>query len=244
MAAAHNGPCSGGRPVRSYLWPGDHHVGRVPGGAAVLGTRCERPGQTGVFVQQGGTWHQAGPPLSSRFGPYEEGRAEVLGLMPDGGGLAALVGLTPSGTKAGGDKGGGDKGGGHKGGRHTHHPRPGLRRRLGQHQRDMAHIARIQPGHGPPLGLVRATPAGGVFVLGQGPSGVMPLDVAEGPGRGWRDLPAPPNSTATVAFLPGGTVDALAVNRTILTVWALSPGTSTWAKAQVLGVPVRLGSSS
>ena len=73
-------------------------------GAAVLGTSCERPGATGIFVQQGGTWHQAGPPLSSSSGRYRRGRAEVLGLMPDGEGLAALVGLAPTGTKEAGAK--------------------------------------------------------------------------------------------------------------------------------------------
>ena len=99
-------------------------------------------------------------------------------------------------------------------------------------------------GTGHHLASFGATPAGGVFVLGQGPSGGMDLAVAGGPGLSWRALPAPPNSTATVAFLPGGTVDALAVKSTILTVWALSPGTTTWAKAQVLDVPVQLGSSS
>ncbi len=60
----------------------------------------------------------------------------------------------------------------------------------------------------------------------------------------WDQLPAPPKTTATVAFLRGGTVDALAVKRAVLTVWALSPGTTRWAKAQVLNVPIQFGSSS
>ena len=208
-------------------------------GAAVLGTSCERPGQTGIFVQQGGTWHQAGPPLSSSSGPYQRGRAEVLGLMPEGGDLAALVGLAPTGTKEGGAKEGGAKDGG---------TATTLDPGFVVAWASTSGIWRTSPayslGTGHHLASFGATPAGGVFVLGQGPSGGMDLAVAGGPGLSWRALPAPPNSTATVAFLPGGTVDALAVKSTILTVWALSPGTTTWAKAQVLDVPVQLGSSS
>jgi hypothetical protein len=208
-------------------------------GAAVLGTSCQRSGQSAIFVQQGETWHQAGPPRSSSSGPYQRGRAEVLGLMPDGGGLAALVGLAPPGTKEGGAKEGGAK---ERGAATTLDPGFVVA------WATTSGIWRTSPayslGTGHHLASFGATPAGGVFVLGQGPSGGMALAVAGGPGLSWRDLPAPPNSTATVAFLPGGTVDALAVKSTTLTVWALSPGTTSWAKAQVLDVPVQFGSSS
>ena len=63
-------------------------------------------------------------------------------------------------------------------------------------------------------------------------------------GAEWRYLPAPPQATATVAYLPGGTVDVLAVSKTVLTVWALAPGAARWVKGQVLDVPVQFGSSS
>jgi hypothetical protein len=60
----------------------------------------------------------------------------------------------------------------------------------------------------------------------------------------WRPLPALPPGTATLAPGPRGQVDALAVHRTRLTVWHLAPGATTWAKAQVISIPIQFGSSS
>jgi len=72
----------------------------------------------------------------------------------------------------------------------------------------------------------------------------MELAVTSGARPVWEHFPAPPQTTATVAFLPGGTIDALAVHNVVLTVWALSSGSSAWVKKQVLDVPVQFGSSS
>lgn len=58
----------------------------------------------------------------------------------------------------------------------------------------------------------------------------------------WRSLPALPPGTATLALGPGGT-DALAVHRTLLTVWRLAPGDAAWSKAQAISVPIQFGSS-
>ena len=60
----------------------------------------------------------------------------------------------------------------------------------------------------------------------------------------WARLPPPPPGTATVTFGPGEAADALAVNRTVLTVWALSRDRRTWTKIQVVHVPIQFGSSS
>jgi hypothetical protein len=102
-------------------------------------------------------------------------------------------------------------------------------------------------GAGSRLVSFGATPEGGLFAVVAHPDGKMSLAEAAKPGTGWHTLAAPPAATATVAFLPGGTVDALAVKRSVLTVWALSPastGPTGWVKAQVLDVPVQFGSSS
>ena len=56
---------------------------------AVIGTSCDRGGEAGIFIERGGTWQLAGPPLGSR-----SGRAEVLGILPSTGGVAVLLGLT------------------------------------------------------------------------------------------------------------------------------------------------------
>lgn len=65
-----------------------------------------------------------------------------------------------------------------------------------------------------------------------------------GPGIPWRALPALPPGTATLAASAAGRWDALAVNRTKLTVWQLAPGSAAWAKAQIINVPIQFGSSS
>jgi hypothetical protein len=228
------------------------------GGAAVVGTACRRPGQAGIFVQSGKSWRAVGtdalssgspgsgrpgsgppatgppatePPASGppASGLSTEERAEVLGLIPAGSGLVALIGLSTAGGK--GTTAGvtnqtslvaswtGTSG--------TWSPSPPFRL-----------------GRGSRLVSFGGEPEGGVFALVAHPDGQMSLAEAAKPGSGWQTIPAPPGATATVAFLPGGTVDALAVKRDILTVWALTPGATTWVKAQVLDVPVQFGSSS
>ncbi|HJY95562.1 MAG TPA: hypothetical protein VJ371_11440, partial [Streptosporangiaceae bacterium] len=64
-----------------------------------------------------------------------------------------------------------------------------------------------------------------------------------GPGAPWRALPALPPSTATLAAGPAGALQALAVDRTKMTVWQLVPGSAAWAKAQSINVPIQFGSS-
>ncbi len=63
-------------------------------------------------------------------------------------------------------------------------------------------------------------------------------------GSSWQPLPPLPPGTATLAPGPGGTADALAVHGGTLTVWQHAPGGTTWAKIQVINVPIPYGSSS
>jgi len=64
-------------------------------------------------------------------------------------------------------------------------------------------------------------------------------------GSSWLPLPPLPPGTAALAPGPGGgTADALAVDRGTLTVWQYAPGGTTWAKIQVISVPIPYGSSS
>jgi hypothetical protein len=65
-----------------------------------------------------------------------------------------------------------------------------------------------------------------------------------GPGGTWRVLPALPAGTAALAGLPGGTIDALAVAGGTLTVFQLTSPAATWARTQVVKVPIQYGSSS
>jgi hypothetical protein len=60
----------------------------------------------------------------------------------------------------------------------------------------------------------------------------------------WRALPPLPPGTATLAPGPGAALDALAVRRTVLTIWHLAPGADTWATTQTINVPIQFGSSA
>jgi hypothetical protein len=81
-------------------------------------------------------------------------------------------------------------------------------------------------------------------VLLGAPGGPKRLYITGGPAASWRRLPSPPPDTATVATGPAGSIDALGVNDTVLTVWTLAASSSTWAKSQTIHVPVQFGSSS
>ncbi len=63
-------------------------------------------------------------------------------------------------------------------------------------------------------------------------------------GSSWQPLPPLPPGTVTLAPGPGGTADALAVRGGTLTIWQHAPGGTTWAKIQVITVPIPYGSSS
>ena len=68
--------------------------------------------------------------------------------------------------------------------------------------------------------------------------------VVTGPGSAWLPRPPLPPGTATLVPGPGGAADALAVRGGTLTVWQNAPGSTTWAKIQVINVPIPYGSSS
>ena len=99
----------------------------------------------------------------------------------------------------------------------------------------------------PPLRLNGAAPSSASF--GPGDATAIMLNgsrgqAVAGPGALWRALPALPPGTATLAAGPAGGFDALAVARTKMTIWQLAPRSATWAKAQVIVVPIQFGSSS
>jgi hypothetical protein len=99
----------------------------------------------------------------------------------------------------------------------------------------------------PPLRLNGATLSSASF--GPGDTAAIVLDGARGetvagPGAPWRALPALPPGTATLAPGPAGGFNAMAVDRTTMTVWQLAQGSAAWARAQIISVPVQFGSSS
>ena len=91
-------------------------------------------------------------------------------------------------------------------------------------------------------GLAGATAAssGGTWVLLPGGQAAT----ISGPGQQWLLLPPAPAHTSVLASGPGTSIDALAVSGSTLTVWQLDHGSTVWAKAQTISVPIQLGSSS
>jgi hypothetical protein len=63
------------------------------------------------------------------------------------------------------------------------------------------------------------------------------------PATPWQPLPALPAGTATLAPGAAGGWDALAVHSTKLAIWQLAPGSTAWAPAQTINVPIQFGSS-
>jgi hypothetical protein len=190
-------------------------VGYLGTGAVVAGA-CDRPGVVGLFSSTAGGWTLIGPSLPSQLAG---GRVEVLALLAAGAGLRVLLAVAaPTGTSL---------------------------------------LGAWTPGPGrawttsPPLPLtasqtlvsVGPDSGDGMFVLVSGASGRENLYVVHGPGQSWGALPAPPPGTATVAFQPDRTTDALAVNDTLLTVSTAGPHSSGWTKSQTLNVDIPFGSS-
>jgi hypothetical protein len=183
-------------------------------GRALIGGSCNRPGVVGLFAPQGGAWHLAGPSLPR---PWAGGGVEVLALGAQGGATSALLAVMNGSQTA-------------LVAAWSH--RAGL----------WATSAPFRLGRGEQVASVGPADGNGLFALLQEPSGPKALMVA-GRSTGWQELPSPPSSTATVAFV-GERVDALSPDGTVLTIWSLSPGADRWARRQLVDVPVQFGSSS
>ena len=125
--------------------------------------------------------------------------------------------------------------------------------------------ALLLAGTGPAASLLAAWSAGGHWTLSAplplrgatltsasfGPGATAAIitsanrgQITTGPGSAWQRMPPLPPGTATLAPGSGGTADALAAHGGTLTVWQGAPGGTTWAKVQVINVPIPYGSSN
>jgi len=211
-------------PLSSQCDPGPltsvGYVRASPSAAApVVGTSCKRPGIVGIFQEVMASWKMAGPTL-----PAGAGRAQVLGLFPDEGRLAALIGLSGRSSTGSGAT--------------------SLLAAWSTFRKPWATSAPLQLPKGDRLASYGASPDGALFVLVAQPGREDELALASPTSPGWQRLPPPPPGTATVAFGPGSAVDALATTSTVVTVWQLATNVGTWAKSQVVRVAIQYGSSS
>jgi hypothetical protein len=185
-----------------------------PAGDAVLGSDCARPGVAGIFAEQDGQWHAAGPVMPASL---RSRAVRVLRLVRTGDRLTALL-------QAGAGR---------------------AARLLVAWQAN----GRWTTSAGLPL------PTAGVTSSSFGRDGGVAVELGgrraeylAGAGSSWRALPAlPPGHAITLALPSGTTVDALAADRSVLTVWRLQAGSAgsagSWIKTQTTKVPIQYGSS-
>jgi hypothetical protein len=69
-------------------------------------------------------------------------------------------------------------------------------------------------------------------------------DEIAGPGKQWQPSAQLPARSATIAIEPNGTLDALSVSDSTLTVWHAARVGASFSKAQTIHVPIQYGSSS
>jgi hypothetical protein len=78
-------------------------------------------------------------------------------------------------------------------------------------------------------------------VIGSGTS--ERAEIVTGPGTPWTGVPELPTGTATIAYEPDGTIDALAVDGAHFTSWRIDPRDDRWTEAQSSTIPIVYGSS-
>ena len=196
----------------------------APPGMPLLAGTCSHPGAVGIFAGTGGTWHAAGPGLPAALASQP---VQVLRLTSTVGGTVALL-VAGTGPAASLLAAWSSDGGSHWA------LSPPLRL-------DGAAVssASFGPG-GAAVSSASFGPGGTAAIVLNGSRG----QTVAGPGTSWRELPALPPGTVTLAAGPAGGFDALAAKRTTMTIWQLEPGSAAWAKAQAISVPIQFGSSS
>ncbi|MHB8431178.1 MAG: hypothetical protein ACYDDZ_11720 [Acidimicrobiales bacterium] len=190
-------------------------VGSV-GGTTLLGTACTRRGVVGLFEEHPRGWQLVGPAIPSSLARRRIG---VLGLYPEGASrMAALMDATGSGAN-------------------------GLFVTWLSGGAPWRRSAPLALPSGQKVASYGPLGTTGIFVLSTSAAGTARLDVIGGTGGIWRQLPAPPARTSTVAAGPGGAIDALAPDGTVLTIWTLGPASTAWTRSQALHVPIAFGTS-
>lgn len=187
----------------------------VTAGRAVIGADCRNAGAVGIFASQG-AWRLVGPKLPAVL---DHGIVAVLGLQRTDGGLRAVLEVS------------------------NRHAASLVAAWMTDDSAtwSVSPVLNLGSRHVLSIGPDGST---GLFVLESRTGASDSLEVVSGPGQSWSGLPAPPTTTETMVFGPGGRVDALAVNDTFLTDFELAQGGAGWKKAQVIHVPIEFGSSS
>lgn len=193
-------------------------VAFAPAGTALLGAGCLREGHVGIIASSGGGWRLVGPALPAALSGTGNATS-VIGLGTSSTGVSALVAVQGTG---------------------------GVR----------LLVASSRTGTGgwslsPALDLGSSVTllstgmlAGGRRFVLLGDGSQRRVEVLDEGDRRWQALAGAPPTTATIASGPGGSIDAMAVTGSTLTIYRLSGGARSWARTQVTEVPIVYGSSS
>jgi hypothetical protein len=191
-------------------------VSFTSGGEPLVGAICSRAGSVGIFERAGQTWRSFAPRLPA---PVSHATTQVVRLTSADGTVFAVIAASTGPLR-------------------------------------VLLAARVLPGLSewavsgalvlPPSAQVLSSgtsSGGGVFVaLSSGTSERLETQATfNGP---WRQLPAVPAGTETVAFPRPGRVDAFVSRGSVLTVYALDASQGRWQRSQVIDVPIQYGSSS
>jgi hypothetical protein len=195
-------------------------VAILPNGAPLVATGCSRGGRVGIFTQTAGSWQRSGITLG---GSLRGSATEVLRLAVTGSTMTALVSASPT--------------------------------------RRSALVALWRTSSAPwtasaPLAvpsrasvLSSAIGASGALAVLMGAAGGRRVAVDITAGGLWTQLPGPPARTTALA-LPAGPetidnipIDAFTVDGSSLSVFALTPSGTKWARVQSSQVPLSYGSS-
>ena len=199
-------------------------TGYTPSGVPLLAGACARPGQVGLLADQAGTWALTGPALPGALAGQPV-RVLALGRYPGTraasgtAGLAVVLEVGPPESASLVTIWSADN---------AVHWQASAPHRLPAGARPTA----ISFG---PAGLVAVVLAGGASGAESG------LAIA-GAGTAWRALPKLPAGTETLAAGLDGSIQALAADRSLFTVWQAGPG-GVWTRTQTMNIPIQYGSS-
>ena len=185
-------------------------------GSPFVATGCGRGGRVGVFVDEGGSWTQAGTTIGGRFA---NSSTSVLRLQSTPSLLTGLVEATKSGRNA----------------------LIGLWQNSTGHWTASSSLALSRDAS---ILATSVGQSGALVAVVGSRSAPSAYDVV--PGGRWTRLPAPPLGTVALgpmALASAPTLDAFAVDGTELSVYALSPSGARWVKSQTTQVSLAYGSS-
>jgi hypothetical protein len=184
-------------------------------GRLLVGGACAQRGRVGVYVQAGGRWLAAAPPVPAAL---RRDTLQALRLTSAGSSTFTLIAARSQTQES---------------------LLAAWSPDAGSHWDESPVLAL---GQEEVVSGVALAPGERALVTAQGPHGLS-VRACEGPARRWRRVAPPPQGTATVVLGKAGEVEAFTVDGSAITSWRLVGASRQWHAAATLRVPLELGSS-